>query len=330
MKRLIKVVLKLSIKFNSSKLNIEVITFFLRAMFILLLPFMLMQCTDSNNNTESFENTCKEYKNTILLLDKLIKYDSINDQLFKFKGICYNELELPDSAIKYLTRANSLSKKNGKSDAEIYYEIGISFDLKKSYDCARGMYYYAYLNDSTNTKYTFVLAKYYYSMDDFKNAIIYANKTLALNSFHAQSYFMKGSIYYIQKQYTQALSEIEKGLQIQPFEAMAYFDKGLIYYDINDFDKAYFSFTMAILLEPNTASFYLQRAFTLLAMGFPKFALNDCEKAIQKDSTFAEVYHLKAIIYALYFDKNTACQFYQKYKKMNINYISDTTFNYCQ
>ncbi len=298
---------------------------------LLLLPLLIVQCTNNNGNKScsSSEMNNINYENAILLIDKMIKYDSLNHQLLKYKGVCYNELELPDSAIRYLTLANSLAKKNDKNDSEIYYEIGISFHLKKSYDLARGMYLYAHMNDSINTKYSFALAKYYYSIEDFKNAIFYANKTLAIDSFHAQSYFMKGSIYYIRKQYSQALSEIEKGLQIQPYDAMAYFDKGLIYYDINDFYNAYLSFTMAIHIEPNTASFYLQRAYVLLAMGFPKFALSDCEKVIQKDSTFAEVYHLKAIIYAVYYDKNRGCHLYEKYKKMNINYISDTTFNYC-
>jgi tetratricopeptide (TPR) repeat protein len=300
----------------------------MKRILLIVLSLTLMQCA---NETTMHSPLIKniDYKALVVCLNNLIVSDSLNYQYYKYKGICYNEIGMPDSAISNLLYSNKLINRIDKVDAEIYYQIGVSFDLKKSNDCARGMYYFAYVNDSTNTKYSNALAAQNYYMGDYDKAMTYANKTLALDSSDAQSYFMKGSIYYNQKFYSKALSEYNRGLRYEANDAMAYFDKGLIFYDIDNYTEAYRSFSFAIYLKPNIAVFYLQRAYTLLAMGYPKLALNDCKKVIELDSTISEVYHLKAIIYTNYYDKNIGCQLYQKYKNLNENYHLDTLFNYC-
>lgn len=301
----------------------------IKKLFSVITLFFMVQCANkTETHTPQFLDSCN-YKNAISVLDKYIKYDSLNYLYYKYKGLIYNKLNIPDSAILNLVFANSDFKKRRKVDAEIYYELGVSFDLKKSDDCAKGMFYIAYYNDSTNLKYIKTLAEKYYYMDDYKRAMTYVNKSLSIDSSDAHSYFLQGSIYYNESLYDKALTSINKGLKYSPYEAWAYLSKGLVYYALDDFYEAYRSFSFAILLKPNVADFYQQRAYTLLASGFPKLALKDCQKVIELDSTFAEVYHLKAIIYTKYYDKNMGCQLYEKYKKMNLNFHQDTIFRYC-
>jgi tetratricopeptide (TPR) repeat protein len=90
------------------------------------------------------------------------------------------------------------------------------------------------------------LGEAYFRKHQYKQALTYLNKVLAVKSFYDEDvYFNIGLIYAAQKQYGLAITNLEKALRLNPKFPLAHFCLGRIYVEIGDKAQAKIHFNKA-------------------------------------------------------------------------------------
>lgn len=84
----------------------------------------------------------------------------------------------------------------------------------------------------------FLLAKYYYTKENFDTSIQIMNNYISLESNNAASYFYLGSSYRKKGEFEDALKSLNKAIEYSPYMTNAYFERGLTYQNLDSNDAA--------------------------------------------------------------------------------------------
>ena len=98
------------------------------------------------------------------------------------------------------------------------------------------------------------IAAMYHSLGKDTESVIYLNRAIKKNPWHAEAYFRLGNIYKTSEQYNLALTAYANGLKIVPDNTLMLNNLGVVYSILGKFKEAKTAFTHAITLDPNYES----------------------------------------------------------------------------
>jgi tetratricopeptide (TPR) repeat protein len=171
-----------------------------------------------------------DFKTSIKYLEKSLKLDSANKNVYKLLGIIYENSNDFEEARKYYKKAlfedidntyefygliaNSYFKENEYDDAIKYYKKAI--EINKNYISS-------YCN----------IAKIYSLKNNFAKAEEYYKKAIELSPEYIFPYYKIGSLYFIKQEYESAIQWYKKALEIEPNEAIVNYYIGITYKKLN-------------------------------------------------------------------------------------------------
>ena len=118
----------------------------------------------------------------------------------------------------------------------------------------------------------------------------------------------------------EAMDMIQTAIKLKPEDSELYSFRSHLKDLSGDSIGALQDITWAIIFSPNNPGYYLSRAqFLDYNWGLYKQALNDCNRAIELDSTYAYAYYQKGQIYYWQKDIEKACENFHKAIEHNIN-----------
>jgi hypothetical protein len=98
------------------------------------------------------------------------------------------------------------------------------------------------------------IAAMYHSLGKDTESVIYLNRAIKKNPWHAEAYFRLGNIYKTSEQYNLAISAYANGLKIIPDNTLMLNNLGVVYSILGKYTEAKTAFTQAITLDPNYES----------------------------------------------------------------------------
>ena len=168
--------------------------------------------------------------NAIINFKSALELEPANDAIFYELGICYNMLNLPDSAAKYLGQAVQLNGTN-KHYRNLY---GIILINTNRFDEALQNQKELVAIDSLSVNYRFQLALLFSQLKQFDNALFELNKLERSVGYNTRVAEIKLRIFLENNDTDNALKEVNSIIQIEPdnpvyhiYRSDIYFSKGL-------------------------------------------------------------------------------------------------------
>jgi len=175
---------------------------------------------------------------------------------------------------------------------------------------------------TVSPKTPFMIGMSYFSQGEYDKAIIEFEKSIELDSNHADSYYYLGQCYLQKGLYRkaykiseQAINQYEKKIEKNPVDLDAYIKLGYIYEMrslipfINEYDKALNYFFKALEIFPENAWVHLNIGFIYLQKKDYPQAIEYLEKAAKMSSHNAEVYYYLGMSYNKIGEKEKAREF---------------------
>ena len=239
------------------------------------------------------EEAIDSYKKAISLkLDYVQAYNNL--------GILYKDKEEYENAIQMFTKAKELQPDNQNSYynlALIKKEQGLNeeaielllkvLDLNPEHNDAK-----------SNAKQTCnELGINLHSEGEYKSALKYFEKVIALAPAEYFGYFNMGNTYLELKDFKNAKEYIEKALKFEPNHEPAHANLGEVYRAQGEFEKALRCYNEAIKINPKNPNNYYNIAITFNEVGQKDKAEANYKKATSIDPKHIESHHNLALLY---------------------------------
>lgn len=257
----------------------------------------------------------KEYKKSVVLLNKLIKQYPDFDSAYVERGIAksylypnQNELAILDyskaidinfnNLVAFFNRAIAYAEiedykvaikdyshiiKLGQSEhyCNALFERALLFDYMEQPDNAISDMKSILVIDSTDCEVISGIGVLYYARKkDMEKGLEYLNKAINTCPERADAYFKRGVFYDKFEEYEKALSDYNTAISLIPDSDIYYMYRGLLYSSIGQVDKAMNDLNYAIELNPNNGLAYENRGYIKeLNLKDVKGAKKDFEKA---------------------------------------------------
>lgn len=126
--------------------------------------------------------------------------------------------------------------------------------------------------------------------------VIDNNKTIST------AYVNRAMYHYQAGSYTAALADYAEAIKLEPKNAELYQSRGKMYFDVSGSDqalteKAFADFNKSIELKKDVPAFYANRAAANGKLGHLDAALDDANKSIAMDPSYADAYYTRYLIY---------------------------------
>lgn len=227
--------------FTSSK-----ITAIYTAIMIIILAGSAAKATDYKVYLDKADKNIamKKYKDAIKNLRKAQKSNDKNPEIYRKMAFCFEQLNLPDSAISFYEGAIVYNPR----DIDSYQKIG---DI-------------------------------YYQERDFHEAMAWYERAMDLGRLYPESYNKLGIIYLRWRELRKARDYFEKSVEVDSSYSNGYYGLGLIYMHAGDSLKAvdYFKKSIDLGLQPRAAYFIGVISFN---MGQPDSAQVWLNKYLQQE-----------------------------------------------
>lgn len=250
-------------------------------------------------------------------------------------------------------RAKFYVRKNRVEDAQVDLETYLSRDssnlkvhvlyadiMMAALNLEKGKYHYEYVigKDSLNTAAYLGMGRMYAILDNNAAALFYLNKSLMIDPYQSEPYFMKGMIYRSdfmqtgrQESWDMALTSFQTAIEQDPDNYSAYIQLGVMYDQLGD-STAVDYYNSALDIYPESMEAWYNKGMFYQTRGKIDEAFS-CYRTINSiDSTWAEPYYNQGYLHLLvtkefdsaiyYFDRAVTFdpEFYQAYNNMGLAY----------
>jgi tetratricopeptide (TPR) repeat protein len=167
-------------------------------------------------------------------------------------GSVYNNLNIPDLAIKYYKNAMEKDPKFSWP----HNNLGLIYYEQKKYAEAEKEYKKAIVLNPENAAPHSNLGLLYYEQKKYVEAEKKYNKAIEIDPKYAMPHNSLGFLYYEQKKYVEAEKEYKKTVELDPKFSWPHNNLGLIYYVQKKYAEAEKEYKKAIVLDPENAAPY--------------------------------------------------------------------------
>lgn len=172
--------------------------------------------------------------------------------------------------------------------------------------------------DSTAPKVYYTRGCIYQAMNKDSLALLDYGKALLLNPDYASASYNSGIIYEEQEKYDQALANYNKAIKQKPsYIADIYNNRGNVYLAKESFDNAVSDYSEVLNIDSVNVKAYSNRAGAYILMADLDNALSDCNNAIRLDSLGLNAYVKRASIFESKKLYNEALDDYKKIIKLD-------------
>ncbi len=141
----------------------------------------------------------------------------------------------------------------------------------------------------------FGLGSHYYWQKNYKKAIPYFNKTIALHPAHQWVYIRKGRSFAALGQYKKAIAIYSEGIDYNSHApAKIYFNRGYAYSMMGLYDQSIADLTQYLLVAPNDSLAHHHRGYALLKKGSFKRAIADFSNSLRFNPNASQIYQHRA------------------------------------
>ncbi len=265
--------------------------------FLFLVLVSLVLCFGCVQNKKNKESQAKIGQsdttlNQLAELNKKIRADSVNGNLYNQRAKYYLEQENYNDAFKDITSALEI--------------------------------------DSTASDYYITLSDIYLGMTKLQSAIEALDKAAELDPENKNAYLKLAEIDIIFKDYKKALDNIDKAMKIDKLDAKSYFLRGVVMLENGDTTKGILNFQKAIDVNQEYFDAYLQLGL-LYSAKKNKLAVDYFNNALNIEPENTEVNYFLALFYQENAQYDRAIQIYNRmldkdpkfyYALYNIGYIN--------
>lgn len=154
----------------------------------------------------------------------------------------------------------------------------------------------AELQEPKNTDILLALCKYYFYLQEYNNALAYADKVLQLNKHLSEAYFLKGLIYKDLGKAEEAISHFQTAVEKNPEHYEAYMQLGLLT-EKQDKTIASAYYDNALRLDSNSSEARYAKALLLQQQNETEKAKQVYRELINKDPQFEKALYNLGYIY---------------------------------
>ncbi len=131
------------------------------------------------------------------------------------------------------------------------------------------------------------------------SALVYLERTLALDSTYAKTYEVRGLLYAADGDYQRAVEDFTRAIIYDSTFVTAYYNCGLAYLRMNQLEPARKNYDRAMQLAPDWADVYLGRGTVSLRQGETEEAIRFYTQALKLKPEFADVWANRGCAYLL-------------------------------
>ncbi len=209
----------------------------------------------------------KDYR---IAISKLIRHIVLypNDPNgYWYRGICYERLDRPETALADFDRAISLQERSAndlKPEAPIFYR-------------GRG--------------------RIHRQLGNLPAALADYNLIISMKSPRASIYTERAEIHRIQGNYELAIADWTQAIDLNPQSLAAYFQRGLAHLELGNFSEAIADFDRVIALDPQHRAAYIQRQWHYFRQGNYDLAIKNCQQVLEFAADCCRSNYLLGVIY---------------------------------
>ena len=134
-----------------------------------------------------------------------------------------------------------------------------------------------------------------FTKNDYDSALMALGESLAIDSTHEKSLYLKAYIYNEQEEIEKAMATYNRLLAVNPRHEDGLYNRALLKMTTEDFEGAEADYDLAIVLNEKDPDLYLKRGYChQLQENLPE-ALADFSTAIELDSTLTEAYAYRGL-----------------------------------
>lgn len=135
------------------------------------------------------------------------------------------------------------------------------------------------------------------NLEQLDKALEDCRRSIELNPAFADAHVVCRLTLHAKKELDAAIIEFESAIELDAKNANAYGAIGDVLIDREQFREAAEMYTKAIAIQPDLNRAYIQRGWANYNLGNLSLALLDYNRAIKTNSTTAELYYLRGIVY---------------------------------
>lgn len=171
-------------------------------------------------------NELDKFKETIEIVEEAKRYNAESALLLCLYGEAHAKLGDNESALKIYQKAMKLDDKI----PEAYAGIGFVLSDEGNPQSAIKFLKHAHTLSPYNTDYMYVLIEEYNKIDEYDNALKFVNEILDLNPYDENVYISMMECYVMKDDPENAMESLERGLRILPNNAALLYRKAFLYF----------------------------------------------------------------------------------------------------
>lgn len=173
------------------------------------------------------------FKERLSIANQAIKSDVNNAELYADRAELFLEVSDLAAASADLKRALSLDSNNFR----VYIVLGDLQAAQGEFEATKYAFELARKNANTkeeSAKALLKIGEIYYVIQDYENALGYADQSLREDQYNADTYFLKGLIFAAQGNEERAISSWQTAVEQDPEHVKSYLQLALLYEEKND------------------------------------------------------------------------------------------------
>ncbi|MBL1411104.1 tetratricopeptide repeat protein [Sphingobacterium faecale] len=225
------------------------------------------------------------FEESLSLLEKELEINSNNWEVLNFKSSCLMKLNLLPEAKLHIEKSLKIDDSKGES----WGFMGTYYLLNNQNEEAQKCFSQTEKLEGTELSFA-QLAYFYYIIEKYDEAILYAQKALSINSINESALNTKGLLLIIDKKYELAIETFNTLIKVNSANSMYYSNIGYAYLSDGNNCEAKAPLEKAISLDPNNAHAFNNLAILYHNKSEQLLAWNYIEQAVSANPNIPKLW----------------------------------------
>lgn len=192
-------------------------------------------------------NELDRFQETIDIVEEAKRYNAVSALLLCLYGEAYAKLGNNEEALKIYQKALKMDDKI----PEAYAGIGFVLSDENNPESAVKFLKHAHTLSPYNTDYMYVIIEEYNKLEEYDNALKFVNEILDINPYDENVYIAMMECYVLKDNPDNAMESLERGLRILPNNAALLYRKAFLYFAQEKEESGLLTLDMALSSDYN-------------------------------------------------------------------------------